>query len=103
MTKTRRRNQQRRLHFVMLQTVSEFGQRKLDQRCGVRNESTQAPESGVQLANHSIALEFLQARQRNLYIHILLDESGIVTARGKQQVACVNLSRNLAESVIAIR
>src|SRR5450759_1495344 len=103
MTKTRRRNQERGLHFVMLQSVDQFGQRDIDQQRGGRNKSAEAPESGVQLTDHSVGLELEQTCQRNLNIHILLNESGVVTARGKKQVTRIDLRGNLAKSVIAIR
>src|ERR1700686_900116 len=103
MAKTRRRNQECGLYFVMLQAVEEFRQGDLNQQRGVRNKSAEAPESGVQLTDHSVGLEFKQTCQRNLNIQILLDESGVVTARGKEQVAGIDLRGNLAESEIAIR
>ena len=103
MTEARRRNQQRSLHLVMLQAPDKFRQRHLYQHRSVRNKTAEAPESRVQLSNHSVAFELQQPIEWNLNIHILLHECWVVAASGKAQVTRIDLGRNLAESVITIR
>src|ERR1700687_4593271 len=103
MAKPRGRNQQRRLDFVALQPLNQFRQHLSDQAAGVGNESAKAPESRIQLTDDPVRFELGQTHQRHLYIHILLDESGVIATRGETQIARIDLAGYFAETKIAVR
>src|SRR6266404_2654337 len=103
MAKPRGGNQQRPLDFVALQPFDQFRQRLTDQAAGVGNESAKAPESRIQLTDDPVGFELRQTHQRYLHVHILLDESGVIAARGETQIARVDLAGYFAETEIAVR
>src|SRR5258708_31221790 len=87
----------------MLQPVDKFGQHLFDEPRSIRNKSAEAPESRAQLANHSIAFEFKQAREGKLHIDILLNRPGIIAASCEHQVTRIDPGRNLTQRAITIR
>src|SRR5437764_9151605 len=102
MTKTRGGSQKRGLNFVAFQTLDYLGQHFISQPGGIGNESTETPEDGRQLANHTIRPELGETGQWYLNIRILLHETQFITTSRKTQVAQINFAGNLAKSKIAV-
>ena len=83
MTKKGGGNQKRGLNFLAFQTLDHLGKHFICQPGGIRNKSTETPEDGRQLANHTIRPELGETVQRYLNIRILLHETRVVTASRK--------------------
>src|SRR5262249_28727702 len=83
MTKLRGGDQERGLHFVMLQTINKLRYRHLNERGRVRNKAAETPECRVELTDNSVCLKLAETCQRNLRVHILLNKGVVVAARCK--------------------
>ena len=97
MTKFRCGNQERSLHVVMLNPSDELRRSDLNQTCGVGNESAEAPEGGIKLADDSVRLKLEQTRERNLRVYIFADECLVIAATGKMQITRINFGGDFAK------
>jgi len=97
MTKVGGRNQQRSLHVVMLYPIDQFGRGDLSKARGVRNESSETPESRIKLADYPVGFKLEQTPEWNLRIDIFADEGLVIATTGKLQITRINFGGDFAE------
>src|SRR5438876_3488406 len=95
-------NQEGSLHVVMLHPIDQLGHGCLNKARGVRNESAEAPEGGIKLADDSVRLKLEQTRKRNLCVHIFADKGLVITATSKPQLTRIDLGGDFAKRHIAV-
>src|SRR2546421_9551364 len=101
MTKSGCGDQERSLNIVVLYSIDQLRHGKLDKTCGVRNESAEAPEGRIELADDSVRLKLEQTGERNLRVSVFANECFVIATTGNLQITRINFSGDFAKRQIA--